>query len=205
MARKLQPATWACFTPEVLQGGIMSRQSQWTVGATVVASLVLASVVVAVPAAAQEQRMRAYRQELETRVEKKLDDFRKDALRRDLEEHSTSSTQAELEQAGNDDVAQLQAPFPSVVNVYDSNDGNGQDVEIRLTMPIDLFMEFAPIAALEAAAVTHKFPVVYIFLREETTDRVARVAFRDAEPIAGRYLAGDKNAVKEMKDALIWH
>ena len=185
----------------------MSRQSQWTVGATAmaVASLVLASVMVAVPAVAQEQRMRAYREELEARVEKKLDDFRKDALQRDLEERRTSSTQAGLEQAGNDDVAQLQAPFPSVVNVYDSNDGNGQDVEIRLTMPIDMFMEFAPIAALEAAAVTHKFPVIYIFLREETTDRVARIAFRDAEPIAGRYLAGDKNAVKEMKDALIWH
>ena len=72
-------------------------------------------------------------------------------------------------------------------------------------MPIDEFMEFAPIAALEAAAIPHKFDVVYIFLREERTRRIARVAFRDAEPIAGRYLAGDKRAVREMKDALIWH
>jgi hypothetical protein len=92
-----------------------------------------------------------------------------------------------------------------VISMGDSNNGNGQDVELRLTMPIDEFMEFAPIAALEAASIPHKFPVVYIFLREEKTDRVARVAFRDAEPIAGRYLAGDKRAVREMKDALIWH
>jgi hypothetical protein len=92
-----------------------------------------------------------------------------------------------------------------VVGMGDSNNGNGQDVELRLTMPIDEFMEFAPVAALEAASIPHKFPVVYIFLREEKTDRVARVAFRDAEPIAGRYLAGDKRAVREMKDALIWH
>jgi hypothetical protein len=92
-----------------------------------------------------------------------------------------------------------------VVNMGDSNDGDGQDVELRFTMPINDFKEFAPIAALEAAAIPHKFPVVYIYLREEKTDRIARVAFRDAEPIAGRYLAGDKRAVREMTDALIWH
>jgi hypothetical protein len=91
------------------------------------------------------------------------------------------------------------------ISVGDSNSGKGQDVEIRLTMPIDEYMEFAPIAALEAAAIPHKFDVVYIFLREERTRRIARVAFRDAEPIAGRYLAGDKRAVREMKEALIWH
>ncbi len=107
----------------------------------------------------------------------------------------------------------LQAKMDSVMKkgwkcqarLGDSHDGNGQDVEIRLTMPVDEFMRFAPVAALEAAAIPHKFPVVYIYLREETTDRVARVAFRDAEPIAGRYLAGDQSAVDEMKDALIWH
>jgi hypothetical protein len=92
-----------------------------------------------------------------------------------------------------------------VVSMGDSNSGKGQDVELRLTMPIDDFMKMAPVFALEAAAIPHKFPVVYVFLREERTDRVARVAFRDAEPIAGRYLAGGKNAVREMKDALIWH
>jgi hypothetical protein len=92
-----------------------------------------------------------------------------------------------------------------VVNVADSNDGDGQDAELRFTMPLDEFMEFAPVAALEAAAIPHKFPVVYIYLRHEPTDRVARVAFKDAEPIAGRYRAGDKRAVREMNDALIWH
>ncbi len=96
-------------------------------------------------------------------------------------------------------------PFDYVVIVGDSQDVDGQDVEIRITMPIDAFMEFAPIAALEAAAVPHKFPVGFIYLREETTDRVARVAFVDAEPIAGRYLAGDDDAVADMNEALIWH
>ena len=72
-------------------------------------------------------------------------------------------------------------------------------------MPIDDFMELAPIAALEAAAIPHKFPVGYIYLREETTDRVARVAFADAEPIAARYLASNEDAVGDMNDALIWH
>ncbi len=91
------------------------------------------------------------------------------------------------------------------VNLGDSKDGDGQDLEIRLTMPINKYMEFAPVAALEAASIPHKFPVVHIYLREETTDRIARVKFKDAEPIAGRYLAGDKNAVNEMKNALIWH
>ena len=96
-------------------------------------------------------------------------------------------------------------PFKSVVNVSDSPDVDGQDAEIRLTMPIDDFMEFAPIAALEAAAIPHKFPVGYIYLREETTDRVARVAFADDERIEGRYRAGDDEAVEDMNDALIWH
>ncbi len=90
--------------------------------------------------------------------------------------------------------------FKCVVIVGDSQDVVGQDVEIRVTMPVDAFMEFAPIAALEAAAVTHKFPVGFIYLREETTDRIARVSFVDAEPIAGRY-----PAVEDMKEALIWH
>ncbi|MFQ5789122.1 MAG: hypothetical protein ACE5JI_01475 [Acidobacteriota bacterium] len=46
---------------------------------------------------------------------------------------------------------------------------------------------------------------MYIYLREETTDRVGRGAFRDAEPIGGRYLAGDQGAVEEMKNAITWH
>ena len=92
-----------------------------------------------------------------------------------------------------------------VVNVGDSNDGDGQDAELRFTMPLDEFTEFAPIAALEAAGIPHKFPVVYIYLRHEQTDRVGRVAFKDAEPISGRYRAGDSRAVREMNDALIWH
>ncbi len=89
--------------------------------------------------------------------------------------------------------------------LMDSNDREGQDVELLLTMPINDFMEFAPVAALEAAAIPHNFPVVFIFLRDQNTRRVGRIAFSDAEPIAGRYLAGDKDAINEMKDAIIWH
>jgi hypothetical protein len=92
------------------------------------------------------------------------------------------------------------------VNLMDSQSGEGVDVELRITMPINAFMEFAPVAALEAAALPHKFPAVYIFLREETTDRVGRIAFADAEPIAGKYLAGDKKvATEEMKNKIRWH
>ena len=168
-----------------------------------------------VSGAPQQRRMDDYESALRATIEKRLEEYRL-ALRdgaataepvvasaaaraRARARVGESATSAALRQPS------LANTFGSVVNVYESNDGEGQDVEIRLTMPIDAFMEFAPIAALEAASITHKFPVVYIFVREETTDRVARVAFRDAEPIAGRYLAGDVGAVDEMRDALIWH
>ena len=99
----------------------------------------------------------------------------------------------------------MQDGWKCVTNVHDSNDGDGQDLELRFTMPIDEFMNFAPKAALEAAAIPHKFPTVYIYLRHEDTRRIGRIAFRDAEPIAGRYRAGDADAVDEMADAIIWH
>ena len=163
--------------------------------------------------ASQQRRMDDYESALRATIEKGLEEYRlalrdgaasaepvvANAAARARARVGESATSAGLRQPS------VANSFGSVVNVYESNDGKGQDVEIRLTMPIDAFMEFAPIAALEAAAITHKFPVVYIFVREETTDRVARVAFRDAEPIAGRYLAGDEGAVDEMRDALIWH
>lgn len=154
--------------------------------------------------AAQRARMNDYENALEERVAERLESFR---LRR-LEEERAALLAPPRHPATETERAEIEAlsdPFESVVNLYDSNSGDGQDVEMRLTMPIDEFMAFAPIAALEAASIPHKFPVVYIFVREETTDRVARVAFRDAEPIAGRYLAGDENAIEEMKEALIWH
>jgi hypothetical protein len=94
----------------------------------------------------------------------------------------------------------------SKVNMNDAQEGKGLDVEIRLTMGIREFESFAPIAALEAAALPHKFDVVYIFLRHEGTGRVGRVAFHDAEPIAAKYNAGEREAaVEQMKDAIIWH
>jgi hypothetical protein len=179
--------------------------------------------MVAGAAFAQQNRIREYESKLEKEIAGELEEFRSNGLeqRRQTLAILTSETaparprtlpepqpdpemvreRRELEES----IEGLQQPFKTVVNVYQSNDGHGQDVEIRITMPVDSFMEFAPVAALEAAAIPHKFPVVYIYLREETTDRVARVAFRDAEPIAGRYLAGDVDAVSDMTKIIIWH
>jgi hypothetical protein len=92
------------------------------------------------------------------------------------------------------------------VNLNDSQDGKGRDAEIRLNMGIREFESFAPVAALEAAAIPHKFDAVYIYVRHEPTDRVGRIAFKDAEPISAMYVAGDREqAVERMKGALIWH
>ncbi len=92
------------------------------------------------------------------------------------------------------------------VNMNDSTDGKGTDAEIRLTMGIREFESFAPIAALEAAALPHKFPAVNIYLRHEATGRVGRINFRDAEPLAAMYKAGEREkAISEVKDAITWH
>jgi hypothetical protein len=92
------------------------------------------------------------------------------------------------------------------VNINDSTDGKGRDVEIRLTMGIKEFESFAPIAALEAAAIPHKFDAVNIYLRHEATDRVGRINFRDAEPLAAMYVAGEREqAIARMKSAITWH
>jgi hypothetical protein len=187
--------------------------------------LTVGAVMVAGAAVAQKNRIREYENKLEKAIEKSVQEFRSNLLEQRGQELASMAPERspirrptpaeqqldqekkaqEQRQELEENIENLQKPFQSVVNVYESNDGDGQDVEIRLTMPIDSFMEFAPIAALEAAAITHKFSVVYIYLREETTDRVVRVAFRDADPIAGRYLAGDEDAVEDMRDILIWH
>jgi hypothetical protein len=92
------------------------------------------------------------------------------------------------------------------VNMNDSQDGKGRDAEIRLTMGIREFESFAPVAALEAAAIPHKFDAVYIYVRHEATDRVGRIAFKDAEPLAAMYVAGEREqATERMKSAIIWH
>ncbi len=179
--------------------------------------LAIAIVMVAGMASAQKNRIRSYSKSLEKTIEKKLEAFRVASLQEEQPDVATApvtdwrarrrdaSRVVASESSGESSGETSGKSFKSVVNVSDSPDVDGQDVEIRLTMPIDDFMEFAPIAALEAAAVPHKFPVGYIYLREETTDRVARVAFADAERIAGRYRAGDDEAVEDMNDALIWH
>lgn len=183
-----------------------------TIASTCVLMVSLLMTTSSVSAAAQQRRMDDYESALRARIEERLEEYRLALLNREASAEpvarAAARARARVEGSGTDEArnqASLSNSFGSVVNVQASHDGEGQDVEIRLTMPIDAFMEFAPIAALEAASIPHKFPVVYIYLREETTDRVARVAFRDAEPIAGRYLAGDKGAVDEMRAALIWH
>lgn len=164
----------------------------------------------ALSATAQRARMDAYEDRLEDRIEARLETFRLRRLEEARAEMAESpreppETTTRGEKLDESLIDALSDRFESTVNLYESRSGEGQDVEIRLTMPITEFMKFAPIAALEAAAIPHKFPVVYIFVREETTDRVARVAFKDAEPIAGRYLANDEDAVEEMNEALVWH
>lgn len=92
------------------------------------------------------------------------------------------------------------------VNMNDSEDGKGMDAEIRLTMGIREFEAFAPVAALEAAALPHKFPAVNIYLRHEGTGRVGRINFRDADPLAAQYKAGEREkATSEMADSITWH
>ena len=181
----------------------------------------VSAVLVAGIASAQNKRIRNYLQALEKSTAKELAAFQASMMEVATEQpNATEETPAtvvrrrgrrgELMRVTRQTEISAKRtiePFECVVIVGDSLDMDGQDVEIRITMPdmLDAFMEFAPIAALEAAAVPHKFPVGFIYLREETTDRIARVAFVDAEPIAGRYLAGDETAIEEMKEALIWH
>ncbi len=102
--------------------------------------------------------------------------------------------------------AMVQAGQSCMVNLNDSSDGKGMDAEIRLTMGIREFEDSAPIAALEAAALPHKFPAVNIYLRHEGTGRVGRINFRDAEPLAAKYNAGERvQATEEMKGEITWH
>ena len=74
---------------------------------------------------------------------------------------------------------------------------------------IDEFMEFAPIAFLEAVAVPHNFPTGKIYIRETTTRKVGSLDFRAADPMAGKYLTGRpkavENAIAEMNSAIKWH
>ncbi len=92
------------------------------------------------------------------------------------------------------------------INMNDATDGKGMDAEIRLTMGIREFESFASTAALEAASLPHKFDAVNIYLRHEGTGRTGRINFRDAEKLAAKYKAGDReNAIAEMTDSITWH
>ena len=96
------------------------------------------------------------------------------------------------------------------VRMQESADYPGKvDVELSITMPIDEFMEFAPIVFLEAVAVPHNFPTGKIYIRETTTRKVGSLDFRAADPMAGRYLTGRpkavENAIADMNKAIKWH
>lgn len=200
----------------------MSRCATCIVGIATVLSLGIAGSSLAV----QQARMQQYENELQERIPEKLETFRVALLqwKRDrIEAKAGQDSDADAIPTEEDrdvpdairyvsarsvdelTLEELGQSFVSTVSLYESGSREGQDVEIRLTMPIEAFMEFAPVAALEAASIPHKFPVATIFVREETSDRVGRVSFRDAEPIAARYAAGDEDAIEDMKDALIWH
>jgi hypothetical protein len=106
-----------------------------------------------------------YESALRARIEERLDEFRVALQNPEASAepvaHAAARARARVGESVTDDAphqTSLSNSFGSVVSVYESNDGKGQDVEIRLTMPIGAFMEFAPIAALEAASIPHKFP-----------------------------------------------
>ena len=97
------------------------------------------------------------------------------------------------------------------VNLVDSTDGDGQDVEMRVTMPLKRFEEeFVPIAAMEAASLHQRFKIIMIWLRHKGTNKVARIWYRDAEPLARKYLANKKDPeaisklAEDMKESVRW-
>lgn len=97
------------------------------------------------------------------------------------------------------------------VNLVDSADGDGQDVEMRVTMPLKRFEEeFVPIAAMESASLHQRFKIIMIWLRHKGTNKVARIWYRDAEPLARKYLANKNNEEailklsEDMKELVKW-
>src|SRR3990172_5604005 len=104
--------------------------------------------------ATQQRRLDDYESALRARIEKRLDEFRvalqNPGASAEPVAHAAARARARVGgESVTDDAphqTSLSTSFGSVVSVYESNDGKGQDVEIRLTMPIGAFMEFAPIA-----------------------------------------------------------
>lgn len=91
-------------------------------------------------------------------------------------------------------------------NLNDSEDGKGMDLEIVLDMDLKDFEKMAPVAALEAAAIPHKFPAVNIYLRHAGTGRTGRINFRDADRIVPMYKAGEKDkAIDRISREITWH
>jgi hypothetical protein len=96
------------------------------------------------------------------------------------------------------------------VNLSDSADGDGQDVEMLFTMPLERFEFFAPIAAMEAASLNQRFKILIIWLRHKRTNKVARIYFRDAQPLSKKYLANYRNAdgiielAEDLKKEIRW-
>ncbi len=96
------------------------------------------------------------------------------------------------------------------VNLSDSADGDGQDVEMRFTMPLEKFTKITPIAAMEAASLHQRFKIILIWVRHKRTNKVGRIWFRKAEPLAKKYQANHNNAdvilklAEDMNEHITW-
>ena len=96
------------------------------------------------------------------------------------------------------------------VRLNDSADYKGKvDTELSLTMPVNEFREFVPMAVLEAVAVPHNFPTGKIYARETQSRKVASIDYRAAEPIGNKYRSGKPKAMEKalarMREEIRWH
>lgn len=162
----------------------MRRVAIWSLALTAIAGLMISSNVHAQNKGRQENYQKALQQKLDSKVAEMMESYGEKIRKADL--------------------------WSCEVRLNDSADYAGKiDAELSITMPIDEFMEFAPIAFLEAVAVPHNFPTGKIYIRETTTRKVGSLDFRAADPMAGKYLTGRpkavENAIAEMNAAIKWH
>lgn len=162
----------------------MRRVAIWSLALTAIAGLMISSNVHAQNKGRQENYQKALQQKLDSKVAEMMEGYGEKIRKADR--------------------------WSCEVRLNDSADYAGKiDAELSITMPIDEFMEFAPVAFLEAVAVPHNFPTGKIYIRETTTRKVGSLDFRAADPMAGKYLTGRpkavENAIAEMNDAIKWH
>ena len=162
----------------------MKEVTIWSLAVAVTAGSIMAS-----PARAQNRaRQENYQKALQQKLDAKIGEM--------MEAYGETIPRAER--------------WTCEVRMQESADYPGKiDSEIAVKMPPDEFLEFAPVAFLEAVAVPHNFPTGKIYIRETTTRRVGSVDYRAADPLAGKYLTGRPKAVEsaiaEMNDTFKWH